>query len=79
MSDERIGQRVELHPATDRWMRGDRFGTVVGIGRRREYIDREGVKTLERPLQVRLDKSGETLRFHPENVSLLGREGMGDA
>ena len=29
-----VGDRVELHPATDRWMRGDRFGTVSKLGRR---------------------------------------------
>jgi hypothetical protein len=26
-----VGDRVELHPATDLWMRGARYGTVVGI------------------------------------------------
>ncbi len=26
-----IGDRVELHPATDLWMRGARFATVVGM------------------------------------------------
>jgi hypothetical protein len=25
-----VGDRVELHPGTDMWMRGARFGTVVG-------------------------------------------------
>lgn len=25
-----IGDRVELHPSTDLWMRGARFGTVIG-------------------------------------------------
>lgn len=25
-----VGDRVELHPACDLWMRGARFGTVVG-------------------------------------------------
>lgn len=25
-----VGDRVELHPATDLWMRGARFGEVVG-------------------------------------------------
>lgn len=25
----RTGDRVELHPATDLWMRGARYGTVV--------------------------------------------------
>lgn len=26
-----IGDRVELHPGTDLWMRGARFGEVVGV------------------------------------------------
>ena len=26
-----IGDRVEIHPGTDLWMRGARFGTVVGM------------------------------------------------
>lgn len=25
-----LGDRVEIHPSTDLWMRGARFGTVVG-------------------------------------------------
>jgi len=25
-----IGDRVELHPGTDLWMRGARYGTVIG-------------------------------------------------
>lgn len=26
-----IGDRVEIHPGTDFWMRGARYGVVVGI------------------------------------------------
>jgi hypothetical protein len=26
-----IGDRVELHPGTDLWMQGARYGTVVGL------------------------------------------------
>ena len=26
-----VGDRVELHPGTDLWARGARFGTVVGV------------------------------------------------
>lgn len=26
----KIGDRIELHPGTDLWMRGARFGEVVG-------------------------------------------------
>lgn len=26
-----IGDRVEIHPGTDLWMRGAKYGTVVGV------------------------------------------------
>ena len=42
-----ISWRVQLHPATDAWMQGDRFGTVTKIGGR--YI------------HIKMDKSGRTL------------------
>ena len=29
----KIGDRVQLHPATDDWMRGDRYGDVVNVRR----------------------------------------------
>ena len=34
MKDLKLGQRVQLHPATDRWMRGDRWGVVYKLGRK---------------------------------------------
>jgi len=33
LSDFQPGQRVQLHPASDLWMRGARYGTVVRAGR----------------------------------------------
>jgi hypothetical protein len=27
-----VGQRVEIHPGTDTWMRGDRYGEIVKLG-----------------------------------------------
>lgn len=67
----KIGDRVELHPGTDDWMRGDRYGTVVGFGRSREYVDTFTKKRSSvRPVRVQLDKSGKVKRFHPENVML---------
>jgi len=53
-SDFQPGQRVQLHPATDAWMRGDRYGTVTKCGRK--YV------------HVTLERSGRTLRFAPENI-----------
>lgn len=29
--DYTVGDRVEIHPGTDMWMRGARYGTVVGM------------------------------------------------
>lgn len=46
-----IGSRVELHPGTDLWMRGARFGTVVGTH-----------KTYDR-LIVELDKMPRRVAF----------------
>ena len=39
------GERVELHPATDAWMMGDRFGNVTHIGRKLVHVkmDRSGL------------------------------------
>ena len=44
-----IGDRVELHPGTDLWTRGARYGDVVGLSltpndRVRVKIDRTGRK-----------------------------------
>jgi hypothetical protein len=50
----KIGDRVESHPATDAWIFGDRYGTVVKITRTRAH--------------VRMDRSGKVLRFTYENV-----------
>jgi hypothetical protein len=47
-----LGQRVQLHPATDAWMRGDRYGTVVKLGRTRVH--------------VRMDASGRILKLAPD-------------
>lgn len=48
------GQRVQLHPGTDRWMMGDRYGEVVKVGSVRVF--------------VRLDRSGKTLWFRRQDV-----------
>jgi hypothetical protein len=50
-----IGARIELSPATDAWMRGDRYGVIVKAGRK--Y------------LHVLMDRSGRMLRIAPEYVN----------
>jgi hypothetical protein len=49
-------------------MRGDRYGTIVGHGRKRQYIDSRGSTFEARPYLVKLDVSGKTVRVHPDNV-----------
>ena len=66
------GTRVEIHSAHDRWMRGDRFGEITGYGHKHQYVDASD-KTLREVCHyiVRLDKSGHTTQFHPDNVSAI--------
>jgi len=45
-----VGDRVEIHPATDLWMMGARYGEVIGTS----LTKRDRVK-------VRLDKMGKRL------------------
>lgn len=71
----RKGERVQLHAATDQWMRGDRYGTVVGYGREAEFYDTDTKERGKvRPVRVRLDKSGRVMRFHPDNLFSLGED-----
>ena len=52
-----VGQRVESHPATDAWRRGDRFGQVTKIGRAE--------------VMVEMDRSGRDIRFDPSLIGLV--------
>lgn len=54
VKDFQIGDNIELHPATDAWMQGDRFGMVSKIGRK--YI------------HVLMDRSDRTLQMLPKDV-----------
>ena len=56
------GDRVELHPAMDRWMMGDRYGTVVRIIPSRKGEDR---------VSILMDRSGKTIRTLISNVTVL--------
>jgi len=50
----KVGDRVELAPFMDRWMRGDRFGAITRIGRKK--------------LGVKLDRSGQTITVSPIGI-----------
>lgn len=52
----RKGERVQLHPATDQWMAGDRYGTVTGGGKRGGAV------------RVKMDRSGKSVRVCAENL-----------
>lgn len=54
VSDFAIGNRVQLHPATDAWMMGDRFGQVVHIGK---FL-----------VHVLMDRSNKVRKLKPENI-----------
>lgn len=48
LNDFDDGQRVELHPATDAWMTGDRFGTVVKVGRKLVHVHMDRSRKVRR-------------------------------
>lgn len=48
------GTRVELHPATDAWMSGDKYGDVVRTGRLYVY--------------VKMDRSGKVRKVAYQNI-----------
>lgn len=54
LSQYSVGDRVELHPATDAWMSGDRYGEVTKIGRFYLY--------------VKMDRSHLLRRLVPEKI-----------
>jgi hypothetical protein len=53
----KIGERVQLHPVTGAWMRGDRYGEVVKLGRL--YI------------HVKMDRSHRVLKFRIKSELLM--------
>jgi len=69
---QNIGKRVALHPALDRWMQGDRYGEIIGIGNARLYHDTfTGERSRSRPYRVKLDKSEDIIRLHQTSVTII--------
>ena len=69
MTDYRIGKRCQLHPATDRWMMGDRYGVVVRVSKKCwSYLDPNDIRNGRR-ITVRLSKSGKTFRFFEAHIA----------
>lgn len=53
----KVNDRIELHPATDAWMMGDRFGTIERLGTDAAF--------------VRMDKSGKLRRVRSVNIGSI--------
>ncbi len=51
------GDRIEMHPATDMWMRGARYATVTSIG--------------HKLLRVHLDATNRIVYVSPRNVGRI--------
>ena len=69
MTDYRIGKRVELHPATDAWMMGDRYGEIVGVSKRaRSFLDPRDPRN-GHTFRVKMDRSGKVLRVSEGNIA----------
>lgn len=57
-----IGKRVEIAPNFTRWIRGDRFGVVVGT---------EGSSGIALLWKIRMDKSQDVVTFADTNLRVL--------
>lgn len=55
--DFKKGDRVELHPGTDRWAMGDRYGTVTSTSVKKGRV------------RVLMDRSGDGLWFAPSRLA----------
>ena len=58
-----VNDRVMLHPATDDWMKGDRYGTIVHISPMTPIV-----------YTVRLDTSERVRKYHEYDVILVPTE-----
>ena len=59
MTDSRIGKRAELHPATDSWMRGDRYGEIVSVSKAaRSFIDPRDPRN-GHTFRIKMDKTAD--------------------
>ena len=50
-----VGKRVQAQPSTDSFMMGDRYGTVIRVGRKW--------------IHVRMDRSNKVRKFTPGNLT----------
>ena len=58
-----VGQRVQLHPGSYRWVLGNRYGEVIKVNRTN--------------IEVRLDKSGTVAKLHPSQIAEMNKSASG--
>lgn len=63
------GERVELHPATDMWMRGARYGTVTKFAAYSGTLGRDGIRGHR--VRVKLDAWPRPLWIAAELVNCV--------
>ncbi len=70
-TDYRIGMRAELHPVTDAWMMGDRYGDIVAVSKRaRSYVDPSDPRN-GHIFTIHMDLSGRKLRVAEGNIGRI--------
>ena len=57
MAEYQIGDRVQLHPATDDWMRGDQYGVIVALPSSRDRFKRYKI-LMDKSQRIRRHASG---------------------
>ena len=60
MTEYQIGDRVQLHPATDDWVRGDRYGQIVSMPSTRDRFKR---------YEILMDRSNRVRRHAAGNIN----------
>lgn len=63
--------RVQIPVWTDRWMMGDRFGTVVKTVIAKAGKGTDNTDALIEIAHVKLDKSGKTIRVRLEDCEVV--------
>lgn len=68
MADYRIGKRVQIHPALDRWMMGDKYGEITAVSKKcYSFLDPKDLRNGHR-FTVKLDKSGKRIRLREADI-----------
>jgi hypothetical protein len=66
-SDFKRGDRVQLHPSTDLYMQGKRYGTVVTVGKKVVSVE------IDRGQLTNFSKKGPMVKCAPWQLAVLRR------